>query len=116
MNPYTIPISRSVKQILLMLSDSVLLVLSLALSLALLGHDFFAHDVPFYFYLALANIATILLFIKLGLYRAIVLYMGLQSALILLQGVTAATLLVAGVFLLTDTQMSSGYSVLGSEH
>lgn len=113
MNLYTIPISRAVKQILLMFSDSVLLVFSLALSLSLLGHDFFAHDGPFYFYLAVANIASIVLFIKLGLYRAIVLYMGLQSALILVQGVTASTLLVAGAYLLTDTQQSTGYSVLG---
>jgi FlaA1/EpsC-like NDP-sugar epimerase len=113
MNLYTIPISRSVKQILLILSDSVLLVLSLALSLALLGHDFFAHEASFYFYLACANIASILLFIKLGLYRAIVLYMGLQSVLILLQGVTAATVLIAGAYVLSDTQISTGYSVLG---
>ena len=39
--------------------------------------------------------------------------MGLQSVLILLQGVTVATMLVAGAYVLTDTQISTGYSVLG---
>ena len=113
MNPYSIPISRSVKQILLMISDSVLLVVTLAFSMALLGQDFFAYNQSFYLYLVLAVASSILLFRRLGLYRAILLYMGLQSVLILLQGVTLAVALVAGAILLSASQLDSAYSLLG---
>ncbi len=113
MNPYSIPISRSVKQILLMISDSVLLVVTLAFSMALLGQDFFAYDQSFYFYLVLAISGSILLFGKLGLYRALLLYMGLQAVLILLKGVTLAVLLVAAALLLSGNQLESSYSLLG---
>ncbi|MBL4820106.1 MAG: polysaccharide biosynthesis protein, partial [Gammaproteobacteria bacterium] len=95
-----------------MITDSMILIVSLILSLALLGQDFFTLSGTFYFYLILANVGSIVLFIKLGLYRAIVLYMGLQSALILLQGVTVATCLIALAYLFTDSQINT-MSVLG---
>ena len=113
MNPYSIPISRSVKQILLMISDSILLVVTLAFSMALLGQDFFTYNQSFYVYLVLAIGGSILLFGRLGLYRAILLYMGFQSVLILLQGVTLAAALVAGALLLSGNQLDSAYSILG---
>lgn len=113
MNPYSIPISRSVKQILLMISDSVLLVVTLGLSMALLGQDFFAYSQSFYFYLVLAIISSILLFGKLGLYRALLLYMGLQAVLILLKGVSLAVALVAGALIISGDQSGSPYSLLG---
>ena len=53
MNLYTIPLSRSVKQILMMIADAVMIVLALAFSFALLGKDFFGQDQRFYFYLSL---------------------------------------------------------------
>ena len=113
MNPYSIPISRSVKQILLMMSDSVLLVVTLAFSMALLGQDFFAFNQSFYLYLVIAITGSILLFGKLGLYRALLLYMGLQAVLILLKGITLAAALVGGAFLLSGSQLESTYSLLG---
>lgn len=113
MNPYSIPISRSVKRILLMLSDSVLLVVTLAFSMALLGQDFFAFNQSFYVYLVLAVAGSILLFGRLGLYRALLLYMGLQAVLILLKGVTLAVALVGGALLLSGSQPDSTYSLLG---
>jgi len=113
MNPYSIPISRSVKQILLMISDSVLLVVTLGLSMALIGQDFFAHNQSFYFYLVLAIISSILLFGKLGLYRALLLYMGLQAVLILLKGVSLAVALVAGALIISGNQPDSSYSLFG---
>lgn len=113
MNLYTIPIARPIKQMLMMLCDSFLLVMALWLSLSLLGQEFLAYNQSFYFYLAIANVATILVFVRIGIYRAILLYMGLQSGLVLLQGVTVATLFVGLTLLLTEGQQNSGYSVLG---
>ncbi len=113
MNPYSIKLSRSVKQILLMLSDSVLLIVTLAFSMAMLGQDFFSFNQSFYLCLLLANLASILLFGKLGLYRAIVLYMGLQSVLVLLQGITAATALVAVAIVMSGHPLDASYPLLG---
>ncbi|MEX2130358.1 MAG: nucleoside-diphosphate sugar epimerase/dehydratase [Pseudohongiellaceae bacterium] len=113
MNLYTIPIARPVKQILMMLGDSVMLVLALWLSMSLLGQDLFVQSRSFYFYLAIANLATILVFLRIGVYRAILLYMGLQSTLVLLQGVTIATVFVALTYLFTEGRQTDGYSVLG---
>lgn len=113
MNFYTIPISRPVKQLLLMVSDALLLVMTLFFSMSLLGQDFFAQGRIFYFYLTLAIAGSILLFIRLGLYRAVVLYMGLQSVVVLLQGVTAATLLVGAATGLSGSLADLGLPVFG---
>lgn len=95
MNLYTVPLSRTVKQLLMMLADSVMLGLALWLSFALLGVDFFSREDNAYLYFGLANIASVLVFFRIGLYRAILLYMGLQSGFIVLQGVTISTGLLA---------------------
>lgn len=96
MNLYTVPLSRAVKQMLMMLADSVMLGLALWLSFALLGVEFFAVNEGVSFYFALANIASVMVFLRIGLYRAILLYMGLQSGFIVLQGVTISTGLLVG--------------------
>lgn len=95
MNLYNVPLSRTVRQMLMMLADSVMLVLALWLSFALLGVDFFSRPDSAYGYFALANVASVLVFFRIGLYRAILLYMGLQSGFIVLQGVTVSTILLA---------------------
>ena len=95
MNLYTVPLSRTVKQLLMMLADSVMLGLALWLSFALLGSDFFIVNDGVIAYFAIANIASVLVFFRIGLYRAILLYMGLQSGFIVLQGVTISTGLLA---------------------
>ena len=95
MNLYTIPLSRAVKQMLMMLADSVMLGLALWLSFALLGAEFFSISQGVSLYFILANIASVLVFFRIGLYRAILLYMGLQSGFIVLQGVTISTGLLA---------------------
>ncbi|MDP6096332.1 MAG: nucleoside-diphosphate sugar epimerase/dehydratase [Gammaproteobacteria bacterium] len=112
MHLYTIPLSRSVKQIVMMIIDSVMIVTALALAFTLLDKEFFAQDQRFYYYLAIATVLSILVFVRIGLYRALVLYMGLQSGFILLQGVTAATCLLAASYLLSQTPQSSDYSIL----
>lgn len=95
MNLYAMPLSRTVRQMLMMLADSVMLALALWLSFALLGVDFFNRADSAYGYFALANIASVLVFLRIGLYRAILLYMGVQSGFIVLQGVTVSTVILA---------------------
>ncbi len=112
MHLYTIPLSRAVKQILLMVADSVMIVVALGLSFALLGKDFFGLDQRFYFYLAIATMLSIVVFARIGLYRALVLYMGLQSGFVVLQGVTIATCLLAASYFFSQAPQSSDYSVL----
>ncbi|MDO9317603.1 MAG: nucleoside-diphosphate sugar epimerase/dehydratase [Gammaproteobacteria bacterium] len=80
---------------LMMLADFVMLALALWLSFALLGVDFFNRPDSAYGYFALANIASVLVFLRIGLYRAILLYMGVQSGFIVLQGVTVSTVILA---------------------
>ena len=112
MNLYTISLSRSVKQILMMIADALMIVLALGFSFVLLGKDFFGLDQRFYFYLSLATTVSILVFIRIGLYRALVLYMGLQSVFLILQGVTAASCLLATAYFFAKTPESSDLSIL----
>ncbi|MDG1026874.1 MAG: nucleoside-diphosphate sugar epimerase/dehydratase [Gammaproteobacteria bacterium] len=112
MNLKTIPLSRSVKQILMMLADAFMIVAALALSYTLLGKDFFGQEQRFYFYLCLATTVSILVFIRIGLYRALVLYMGLQSGFLIFQGVTAASSLFAASYFFVKTPESSDLSIL----
>ena len=109
---YTIPLSRSVKQILMMVADALMIVLALVFSFALLGKEFFDQDQRFYFYLSLATTVSILIFIRIGLYRALVLYMGLQSGFLILQGVTAASCLLAASYFFAKSPESSDLSIL----
>lgn len=112
MHLHKIPLSRSIKQIFMMLADSVMIVLALAFSFALLGKDFFALDQRFYVYLSIATGLSILVFLRIGLYRALVLYMGLQSGFLVLQGVTIATCLLATSYFFSVTPQATDYSIL----
>ena len=112
MQLYTIPLSRAIKQSLMMAADSVMIVAALALSFVLLDRDFFSQDQRFYFYLAIATTLSILVFARIGLYRALVLYMGLQSGFLVLQGVTIATCMLAASYFFSQTPLSSDFSIL----
>ena len=65
MSFFTIPVSRSLKQFLMMLADSIMIVLALVFSFALLGNDFFDQEQSFYLYLSIATILSILAFIRI---------------------------------------------------
>ena len=112
MQLYTIPLSRTIKQSLMMTADSVMIVVALALSFVLLDRDFFSQDPRFYFYLAIATTLSILVFARIGLYRALVLYMGLQSGFLVLQGVTIATCMLATSYFFSQTPLSTDFSIL----
>jgi len=97
----------------MMAVDSFMIVTALAFAFALLDKDFFAQDQRFYFYLTIATALSILVFVRIGLYRALVLYMGLQSGFVVLQGVTITScLLVAAYFFSPHIPQSSDYSIL----
>ncbi len=112
MNLYTIPLSRTVKQLLMMLADCVMIGLALWLTFGLLGGDSTALGANSTLYLGLASLASVLVFFRIGLYRAILLYMGLQSTFIVLQGVTISTCLMAVVCILFLQGENFNYAVL----
>jgi FlaA1/EpsC-like NDP-sugar epimerase len=112
MQLYAIPVSRFIKQILMMLADSIMIVMALAFSFMLLGKNVLAQDQIFYLYTSISTLLSILVFVRIGLYRAIVLYMGLQSGFVVLQGVTIASCLFAASYLFSHTPESSNYSIL----
>lgn len=109
---YTIPLSRTLKRLFMVLADTVMIVCALAFSCLLLGQDFFAQEQRFYLALAATTLLSILVFMRIGLYRVLVLYMGLQSGLVMVQGVTVATALLATSFFILLGEQSANYSVL----
>ncbi len=112
MHLYTIPLSRSIKQIMMMLADSIMIVMALVFSFELLGKDFFAQSNLFYIYLWIATALSILVFLRMGLYRALVLYMGLQSGFLVFQGVTLTTCFLAAAYVFSQSPETSDYSIL----
>ena len=110
MHSYTIPLSSSIKRILMMLCDSIMIAVALAFSFSLLGKEFFGQEKIFYF--AIATILSVLVLARIGLYRAIVLYMGLQSVLLVLKGVTISTCFVAASYFLSEPLLAPDYSIL----
>lgn len=112
MHIYSMPLSRSIRQALMMMVDSVMIPVALLLSFALLGHDFTSLNQTFYVYLLVATAMSIMVFAKTGLYRALVLYMGLQSGIVLLKGVTLATFFVSAAYFFASDPRALDYSLL----
>lgn len=109
MNLYTVPLSRTVKQMLMMLADSLMLAVALWFSFALLGLDFFQVNQGAFGYVAVVNVVSVIVFYRIGLYRAILLYMGLQSGFIVLQGVTISAVMLGAIsYLLIEP---AGYDI-----
>ena len=112
MNLQDIALSRSIKQMLMMAADTVMIVMALTFSFLLLGKDLFAQDQRLYFYLSIATALSLIFFLRIGLYRVVLLYMGLQAVFLILQGVTFATCLLAASYYLAQTPEGSDFSVL----
>ena len=110
MHSYTIPLSSSIKRILMMLCDSIMIAVALAFSFSLLGKEFLGQEKIFYF--AIATLLTIFVLARIGFYRAIVLYMGLQSGFLVLKGVTISTFFVAASYFLSEPLSTPDYSIL----
>lgn len=100
MNLYTIPLSRNIKQALLMLADALMLGLAAWLSFNMLGINAGGQAERMVLFTGAAILLSVLGFFRIGLYRALLLYMGLQSGFIVLQGVTIAAALFGAVYYL----------------
>lgn len=111
MHLYNFPLSRTVKLVGLLLADAVMLVAALSLSFGLLGGDFGAQSQLFQAYLAAAVASSLLVFMRMGVYRALVLYLGLQFVFQLLKAVTFATCLVAAACFLSLPPEALDYSL-----
>ncbi len=110
MRSFTIPLSRSIKGLLMMLCDSIMIVVALGFSFSLLGKEFLAQEQIFYF--AIATALSVFVLARIDLYRAIILYMGLQSGFLVLKGVTITTFFIAVAYFLTETPSPLDYSIL----
>jgi len=112
MNLYTIPLSRKVKQLLLMLVDGVMLLLALWFCFALLGVDASRAPDTVHIGFFVAILLSVALFHRIGLYRALLLYIGVQSVFIVLQGVTIATALLGAIYFVFMPRLEHDYAVL----
>ena len=111
MHLYNFPLSRSVKLVGLLLADSVMLVVALSLAFGLLGYDFAGRNQLFYAYLSVAVACSLLVFMRMGVYRALVLYLGLQFVVQLLKAVSFAACLIAAACFLSLPPESLNYSL-----
>jgi len=100
MNLYTVPLSRQVKQALLMVADAMMLALATWLAFDIFGITFGDKLQKSLVFFGLAILGSVLAFFRIGLYRALLLYMGLQSGFIVLQGITFSAVLFGGVYYL----------------
>lgn len=100
MNLYTVPISRNVKQALLMVADALMLALAAWLAFNMLGISLEGSANRAIAYFSAAAVISVAAFYRIGLYRALLLYMGLQSGFIVLQGVTIAAMLFGAIYYL----------------
>ena len=112
MDKHVMQLSRSIKQMLMMLADGVMIMSAFAFSFLLLGLEFLDQTQTFYSYLLVASCFSVLALVRIGLYREVVLYMGLQSGFIVLQGVTISTFLLVGSYFLSQSSEPFDYSIL----
>jgi len=112
MNLYTIPLARTVKQGMLMLVDGLMLALAAWLSFSMLDINAGSLADRMVLFTGLAILLSVLGFFRIGLYRALLLYMGLQSGFIVLQGVTIAAGLFGGVYYLVLSPLELNNAVV----
>lgn len=112
MNLYTIPLSRNAKQVLLMIADAMMLALAAWLSYSMLGIGIENRLDRVLLFSGVAVLLSVLCFYRIGLYRALLLYMGLQSGFIVLQGVTVAAGLFGGVYYVVLAPLEANNAVV----
>jgi FlaA1/EpsC-like NDP-sugar epimerase len=112
MQIFSRPFSRAFKKAFLVLADSVMLTLALMLTFVLLEKDFFAAQQKSVLVLAVVIIVSMIFYTKLGLYRALVLYMGLQSSLLIVHCVTISALLLIGSYFIFQIPVGDEISIL----
>ena len=112
MQVYSIPISRPLKRLVTGCWDAVLITVALIFAYGLAGAEFFQQEQKTLIFLGLALLLSLLAFVRVGLYRVLVLYMGLQSSLLIAQCVTIATGLLAAAYGLSAAQGEARVAIL----
>ena len=112
MQIFSRPFSRAFKKAFLVLADSLMLTMALILTFALLEKDFFAVEQKSITVLAVVIAVSMIFYTKLGLYRALVLYMGLQSTLLIVQCVTISSLLLIGSYFVFQIPVGGEIAIL----
>ena len=102
--------SRSIKGLLMMFCDSIMIVVALGFSFSLLGKEYPEQDQILYFAVAVA--LSVFVLARIDLYRAIILYMGLQSGFLVLKGVTVTTFFISVAYFFAESTPPYDYSIL----
>ena len=95
---------RSIKRIFMLVADFVLIPLALWSAFALRFGDPFPPLQNFWWIFVIVPIVSIPIFIKLGLYHAVIRFMGSHAMYAVLKGVTLSTLLLATIVLLSGVK------------
>jgi FlaA1/EpsC-like NDP-sugar epimerase len=102
---------RSMKRLMMVCADCLMLPLALWLAFGLRYGMLLPPVERFWWLFALAPLVSIPVFVRLGLYRAVIRYLGTQAAAAVLQAVTLSTL-VLGVIVLLAGQLGFPRSVI----
>lgn len=104
---------RTHKRILQVLADTLLLSASFVLAMLLRTESFeFISDPKVWAALVAALPVTLILFVKLGFYRAVIRYMGLRALITILNGVAASALAVSAMIVWLDLPIPSTVPVI----
>ena len=104
MKAQAFPLSRPLKQMVLMVADAILVAIALWVSCLLADPGFYVGQLEnFFIYLGLISLSSVLIFYYQGIYRTVLLYMGMQSMLIILKAISLTTLILAVVMYFDDS-------------
>lgn len=103
-----ISLPRNRKQVLVIIVDSVFLVFSLWLAYSLRLGIFFVPNVEQFFLILLAPLIAMPIFLKLGLYRAVIRYVGDQVLWAVVKGISLTTLIWATLAFMTQMTGAGG--------
>ncbi len=92
---FLFPLSRSIKQFLMMIADGIMIPSALWFSFVLIDSSIVPDQLQqFPSFFVFSSIISVIIFYYSGLYRTILLYMGLQSGLIILKSVSMSAFVV----------------------
>ncbi|MDH5232604.1 MAG: polysaccharide biosynthesis protein, partial [Gammaproteobacteria bacterium] len=103
---------RETKRLILMVGDSILLPCALYVAFVLQTTELFPDIKPYWWLFALIVLTSIPVFVRIGLYRAIIRYMGSKMVFTVVKGVTIATFILSIGLILTKP-VQTPWSVLG---
>ncbi len=101
-----VELPRNIKQALLLVLDMVFVCLSMWSAVALrLGHTNFQTDPIEYVCAAITVVISALIFLRLGLYRAVIRFMGQQAIWAILKGVSYSALVLGSTIFFTQAEV-----------